>query len=1391
MLRKHKDKLNNESYSIGIAKHVPSNGVNLAYISAPEITADNISIVNEVVGIDAKEEYNERDNLHYAKDDSSFITELSGQDILITDEFSLKKYSDEVPEPLFYKTTLKKTISGSNITNNNKYVPYQYGYTLKTEDMIKADNTSNNKDDVTPLIYKETYENGYNNIISITTSDGEKVLSGFKLRLVKQVDDTYSLEIYNNFDQDKIHRVSYIDSNGVQTTEVIESSYLFTGVNYDVFESKLGDPDYWMVKEYAIKQEGKQYQIFSPTQMTSITDENRKPFEFKYRVFANLDGNYSKSNPASIKIGMVFLDNNVSDDAHSALVAFKQSIGAMFPDYIGFMNPHPPLKYATQNEEYKDDQEYWDADLTAPQDYINDYDIIVITGYGTHDLSAFNNKLKTYLEAGGKVLIDNLSNQTLEILNIEFGAVDPIVSYVMDSPALTGNKEFGLLSNYKTRHYDLDNDMVAHIAYIYNDGEEVTIGPSITLIDENANEWEDIIKYSSGSRSIAVKTYSNKGKVMLSNCGIIKAFSHGDYDEAKKFVANSILILAEDIWEVTPWIYDRVYHKNQLYKNEYTLDKYVTDISPLGGNQIVAKKILSSNVNSLVSYYTGTYGLTGRYYVEAYERSNNKDFIPLTSVYLPTTIDSGRALYAFARSTNNTNFNITSVDGYEDSNIYPYSAPITFKVAITPFTFRWANIEGTVTQELIEASALNRVKVSYSISKDQGFVNLGLLSTLLPPLPSGPDWADKSKIFFRVDISGEEEIDGSFLNTNENRINLYIYDKFTGNYIYASDSSNIISYDDIHKWREIEKKESGGSIMAQSFNDIIVQASTNYYELVASKRIYAIVNNTTKSNIVKLPSGLNTNESWFPRIRYMRFAKSSFDKDDYDRISKTIGFRYDKQDLIDMAQSYFGEDPEDSNVADIIARLSGDETVDANDMSILAEAFSVINEEALYEYNMMEYFSQAWDEYPYKSIKNEYAQYVDSSTIRVQYTPMNISKGENDGEVLVQVTPKIYKSQNENWLPSMPIVIQMETEVPDVWESLADGFSIDYANGVIMFNTVPERSVRASYHYSNIKVIKKNYMNIIANMEELTQLQDRTYIIANATNRAILAYPNSQVTVKYTDGQTKILVPGSYTIDYNLGILSTKDIETGTVYMTYSYANIEYIEVKDYDTKHGIIELSRNVHFNDNIYVSYSYKEDYYEYKGYYDAQNDRFMYIDLNPTRGHECTYPTVVEDEVIYNEVPTYKLLGKTLYLYLLPSKVTKGNTIITQDITIRHTFNKNDLMLLQMAHPELIVIGSIKMINNYTPYDIITLDTRKRGGGLNESISREKIERTDELSLNLWDITAFDGRSFHPNGITIIKLPKGILIDNGGRFTNDDVKEIVEKHLALGVMPIIKYY
>jgi len=1392
----HSDKFGGESYSIGLAKHIPRSSVNLAYISSPEITDDNVSIVNEVINVNPNvnsyEVYYSNATDGYIMENSNKNTAIPSQDIIVTDEFSVKKTTNSTPLPLFYKATLSKEIKGTQHILSWS-TPYQYGYTDKTEEMVRADSDSTDKTDIMPLVH----------ILDIRTADGVPVLDGFKIRMIQGTGNRYLVEIYNNFTRNIVYKVTYKEYSGAIVTEVLESHLIFSKIPYEDFVVSVQDPNYLEAKEYAIRQQNGIYNVYAPTQMMSIDDNMRKPFEFKYRVLANLQGNYNKSNPVEANVGILFLDQNVSADVHGILATFTQEVGGVFPDYLTFKNPHPPLEYIGMTGDNLKTPHYWDVELNGPQDHINDYDIIFIVGYGAHDLSAYNAKLKAYLEDGGKVVIDNSSNVEIDLLNITFGE-NPIVNYMFSVPGVVGDKEFSM-TGYNNRYYNIDEAMIATIPFTYEDESQVS--PMLTTVNEDANAWSDIIRLKSGSKSIALKTFNGRGKILLSSCGLIKGFLFNTDDSAKKLMTNILFTLVEDIWKTTPWIYDRVYHKDQLYQQEYDFENYVSDVDPLSSNtQIISKKIIASRIKDFTSYYTGIYGLPGTYYIQAYERDNRNDFVPLVSVYLPPVLSGDSALYAYARRVTNSNFDIDDVDGYERSDININYTPVTFKVAITPFTFRWVDSNGTVVQEIVEAPLENRIKIPYIINRANGFVNLGLLSTLVPQLPSGNDWADKSKVFFRLEVSGDEEVVGEFVDPYENRVNINLYDKFTGKYIYSSDGAHIISHDDIYRWRQIGKTDSGG-IMKESYEDIIVQASTNYYLLVANKRIFAIEQHANSiTNAVEIPSNLNTNEAWFPRVKHLHFIKNAFNKDDYDRISRTIGFKFDKDFLLTKAAEYFSVDLEniptlsDDPVINVIRRLDADDTtVNTDDISLLAAAFDLIDEGNSYEYDTIEYYTQAWpDGMPLKRITNECAKYLNSTTISVQYSPLNVQLGCNTDETLLRLSPTIYKASRTNWLQSYPLVIDGTDYKPCIIKKngiLVDieDYIVDYINGLIFFDTPPDVGdvITATYNYSNIKIVRKSYVSSSVGMEQLQMLQERMYMVGDAINKEILTAPSPRLYVKYTDGQTELLAPSLYSINYETGIVTTVNQLTGALYMSYSYQNTEYIELKNYNSTNGIIELMTGIHFNDSVYVSYYYEEEYYEYKGYYNKELDKFMYIDMNPTRGHECTYSVVNGTTVTYKEIPTYQLLGKTLYIYMLPYKTIRTTKTTTLDTTLKHTFDKDELALLQIAHPELIILGSIKLINNYTVYDVITLDTRQRGGGLKESLSNEQIERHDEASLNLWDINPFDGHSYHPNGITIIKLPKKVLVEHGGRFTNEEVGKIVEQHLALGIMPIIKYY
>lgn len=286
------------------------------------------------------------------------------------------------------------------------------------------------------------------------------------------------------------------------------------------------------------------------------------------------------------------------------------------------------------------------------------------------------------------------------------------------------------------------------------------------------------------------------------------------------------------------------------------------------------------------------------------------------------------------------------------------------------------------------------------------------------------------------------------------------------------------------------------------------------------------------------------------------------------------------------------------------------------------------------------------------------------------------------------------------------------------------------------------------------------------------------------------------------------------------------------------------LRVKDLDAAKGIIYLLDRVREQDELLVRYAYEERWYTYRGFekdkptetstmgikslaveyapeptpppivepapepplppidYTIERD-FFHLDLNPSPGHKYT----VAHDGFFNNVPldneafgytvqdnsSKELLVKPMNIYLRPTLIRRiDGTIIDgtqrrrvlQHTDADHWFDPNDycfdLSLFRLAKV-------LVQANSTAEKDEIILDTRTRGGGLDEAISRAVISKVNKESLHHWDIGYFDGEAYQENGVFIIKLPVTIL----EQFHESEVQAAVAKHKAYGNLPIIEYY
>lgn len=239
------------------------------------------------------------------------------------------------------------------------------------------------------------------------------------------------------------------------------------------------------------------------------------------------------------------------------------------------------------------------------------------------------------------------------------------------------------------------------------------------------------------------------------------------------------------------------------------------------------------------------------------------------------------------------------------------------------------------------------------------------------------------------------------------------------------------------------------------------------------------------------------------------------------------------------------------------------------------------------------------------------------------------------------------------------------------------------------------------------------------------------------------------------------------------------------------------LTVVDMDPFKGLIYVRESVHPEDVVAADYTYKTLYYEYRGYYAF--DRFFALDLNPSAGH--TFTALVNGSSVLvpgdfpsayaayagqvEEVPTWALLHLYLYLYLRPAAVFVDGEVIPGSVRHHTLFHTTESAYFDPSSPvydpTAFLLARIYVRPNSSPSDVIVFDTRQRGGGLMEGYGDH----------NCWDIGMVDGIPYPNQGVVLVRLPKGILKQHGGRFTEEQVRKVVERYLAYGVYPVVEYF
>jgi len=163
------------------------------------------------------------------------------------------------------------------------------------------------------------------------------------------------------------------------------------------------------------------------------------------------------------------------------------------------------------------------------------------------------------------------------------------------------------------------------------------------------------------------------------------------------------------------------------------------------------------------------------------------------------------------------------------------------------------------------------------------------------------------------------------------------------------------------------------------------------------------------------------------------------------------------------------------------------------------------------------------------------------------------------------------------------------------------------------------------------------------------------------------------------------------------------------------------------------------------------------------------FVQLDLNPTPDHN------------------YGLYASGVIAYMFAEPYINVDLFTTiKYTTLYHNFTGTP------NSPYDFELGSLSLGPHCKIEDIKVTDVRSRGGGLSKLgiANLDKVIEVQPESEFFWDVGYFDGQAVPSNGTIVVRIPKTVLTSNGGQFTEDEVRQKVLKHMALGEYPILEF-
>lgn len=592
-------------YALRIGKNLPKNAANLAYIHTDTpAPSKNVLVQDLTIGIPENSlRIQEKENITVSVNEEGYLESPTGvltlerPEVLITDEYSL----DAQNEPLYYVYESRYLFDA-----RRAQVSHQVGKGRASRTQLFEEFSRENSDTF-------LYQGDKIQVFAADTKPLDRK-DKFKIVLKKEGQDefTYRIYVYTNFlnkeEGYELHYPSYLDEQNTRTKETINPQA--------IFQRQMFSENTEVENQYIMEQQANGlYAVRFPIKEEDnilVTESNRPPHNFEYQIVSKLQTRFSDKNAIKVSIGIIYINDTIINMVRTASALKKIVYNNPFmPEYLSFENPHSRNGFHDPA-----DATYWETELNMPKEHWLDYDVLIVSGYGDKDFTSVASSMRDFMAAGGILLFDN-SGEEGSVLNpiSQSGKQTFIADIEFSKSSIEDSvRTFTTDATMRDRYYDIQTP--------HKIGR---VSPSVIFRgQENSNDWSIYLRHQNGGPSLMRKKTDSIGQLVVSNMGWMLDILYGK-EESLQFFSNFLLHCLEERSFVTPIFKDFVYHKDDLYENEYQNEigqvLYVNDRSDEDASQIVAKKILDESLELYAR----------KYLPEAYRTWQDADFLVTVS----------------------------------------------------------------------------------------------------------------------------------------------------------------------------------------------------------------------------------------------------------------------------------------------------------------------------------------------------------------------------------------------------------------------------------------------------------------------------------------------------------------------------------------------------------------------------------------------------------------------------------------------------------------------------------------------------------------------------------------------------------------------------------------